>query len=300
MSALRLLMGLLAAALCGYAELPDIRSVPTDLTIPAVSYGDPAAGKRSVQVEPRYAGTAVHHILYLPTDWTPGERFPVIVEYAGNGPYENKYGDVSTGEVEGSVMGYGLSGGEGFIWLTLPFVNSAEGKNQAWWWGDVEATVDYAKSAVRRVCEEFGGDPSAVILTGFSRGAIGCNYIGLHDAEIAKLWLAFMPYSHYDGVRDWDYEGADKAAARTRLERLAGRASFVTQERSIDETREYIAQSGISAPFTFQAIPYRNHNAAWTLRDIPARATARRWLAQVVRERPNSLARKNLPRAVPK
>jgi galactonate dehydratase len=28
-----------------------------------------------------------------------------------------------------------------------------------------------------------------VILTGFSRGAIACNYIGLHDAEIAKLWL---------------------------------------------------------------------------------------------------------------
>ena len=43
---------------------------------------------------------------------------------------------------------------------------------------------------------------------------------------------------------------------------------------------------GDPAPFRFQAIPYRNHNAGGTLRDISARPTARRWLAQVLRERP--------------
>ena len=257
MTTIRVFVLALTAAVGSYADLPDIRGVPIDLTLPPVTRGQPAAGKRAVQVEPEYKGTAVHHILYLPADWAPGKRYPVIVEYAGNGPYENEYGDVSTGEVEGSVMGYGLSGGTGFIWLALPFVDPKEGKNQTWWWGDVEATVDYAKRAIRRVCEQFGGDPSAVILTGFSRGAIACNYIGLHDDEIADIWLAFMPYSHYDGVRDWDYAGSSKADARIRLKRLAGRASFVTHERSIDETQRYIEQSGIVAPFTFQAIPYR-------------------------------------------
>ncbi len=118
--------GLCAGALA--AELPDIGSVLPDLTVPTLEHSQPGPGKRVYEQES---------------------------EYAGNGPYENKDGDVSTGEVEGSVMGYGLSGGEGFIWLALPFVNSQEKKNQAWWWGDVEATVDYAKRAVRRVCKRY-------------------------------------------------------------------------------------------------------------------------------------------------
>jgi hypothetical protein len=34
--------------------------------------------------------------------------------------------------------------------------------------------------------ENFGGDASAVVLTGFSRGAIACGYLGMHDDETAK------------------------------------------------------------------------------------------------------------------
>jgi len=265
---------------------PDIRSIPPDLTVPPVTAGPPGPGKRVRQTAPEYAGTEVHHMLYLPRDWRAVEQYPVIVEYAGNGPYESKYGDVSSGEVEGSKLGYGLSGGEGFIWLCLPCVNTEEGKNQSWWWGDVEATVEYCKRTVPRVCEQYRGDPTAVILTGFSRGAIACNFIGLHDDEIARLWLAFMPYSHYDGVREWDYAGSDRASAWLRLQRLQGRASFITHERSVDETRRYLAETGIEAPFTFKAIPFRNHNDAWALRDIPVRREARRWLEQVLAKRP--------------
>lgn len=281
---------LLSCGANGSHGLPDIRTVAPDLTLPPVTRGRPAAGKRVVQTEFAYAGTSVHHILYLPQDWEPGKRFPVIVEYAGNGPYENEYGDVSTGEVEGSKMGYGLTAGKGFIWLALPFVNSSEKRNQALWWGDPEATADYAKQAVRGVCEQYGGDPAAVILAGFSRGAIACNFIGLHDDAIADIWLAFMPYSHYDGVRRWRYAGSDGRAARIRLERLKGRASFITHERSIAETRNYIERTGIAAPFTFQAIPYRNHNDGWTLRGIAVRRAARQWLRTVLRERPGAHA----------
>ena len=270
------------------ASLPDIRSIPVDLAVPAISDGDPGPGKRVVQVAPEYEGTAVHHVLYLPRDWQPGKQYPVIVEYAGNGPYSNKYGDISTGEVEGSKMGYGLSGGKGFIWLCLPYVNTAEKKNQPWWWGDVGATVEYAKKTVRRVCEKYGGDTSAIVLTGFSRGSIACNFIGLHDDEIADIWLAFMPYSHYDGVRPWDYPGSGRAAALERLKRLRGRASFVTHERSIEDTRDYLASTRIEAPFTLRALAFRNHNDAWTLRDIPERREARAWLRRVLRDRPGT------------
>ncbi|NNM27981.1 MAG: hypothetical protein HKO57_00545, partial [Akkermansiaceae bacterium] len=77
--------------------LPDIASVPADLEVPPLSGGPPAAGKRVKQVLPAKGGTAVHHVLYLPADWTPdaARKFPVLVEFAGNGPYRNKHGDVS-------------------------------------------------------------------------------------------------------------------------------------------------------------------------------------------------------------
>jgi hypothetical protein len=279
----RFVLATLPAALSAEETLPDLSSVKPDLEVVPTTTGEPAPGRRVRQTEPEFAGTDVHHTLYLPNDWKPGRRYPVIVEYAGNGNYANKYGDVSSGEVEGSKLGYGISGGKRFIWICMPYVNTLERKNQLIWWGDVEATVRYARNTVRRVCERYGGDRAAVILSGFSRGAIGCNYLGLHNEEIAGLWLAFIPYSHYDGViATWPYPGVDRASALERLKRLDGRPVFVCQEGSIESTRSYIESTGIQAPFTFQRIGFRNHNDAWALRDIPERRAVRRWLEGVL------------------
>ncbi len=273
---------LLMAAATMAAELPDIRSVPADLTAPALTDGAPAAGKRVKHWLKEYKDTQVYHVLYLPTDWKPGRRFPVIVEYAGNGGYSNKYGDVSRGVPEGSHLGYGISAGNGFVWICLPYVEVGRQKIATKWWGDVEATVDYCKKAVRMVCDEFGGDSSSVILTGFSRGAIACGYLGLRDDEIAKLWRAFIPYSHYDGVKAWSYPASDAASAIERMKRLNGRPSFVCHEGSVEATRRFIEASGVQAPFTFEAVPFRNHNDEWVLRFSPTRTTLRAWLKQVL------------------
>lgn len=263
-------------------DLPDLSTVPPDLELPPLSDGAPGPGLRVRQTAPEWAHTAVHHVLYLPTDWRPGRRYPVIVEYAGNGPYTNAFGDVSTGAVEGSCLGYGISGGNGYIWLCLPFVNAREGCNQAQWWGEVEATVDYCRRTVLRTCEAYGGDPGAVILTGFSRGAIACNYIGLHDDEIAGLWRAFIPYSHYDGVRQWGYSGDDRASALGRLKRLQGRPQFICDEVGVEATREYLQATGVQGDFAFCPVPFRNHSDRWVLRDCPPRRELRGWLARVL------------------
>ncbi len=271
--------------------LPDIGTVAPDLEAPPVVEGAPAPGGRVRQSLPEYEGTEVHHALYLPADWRPGRRYPVIVEYAGNGPYSNAFGDISTGRVDGSKLGYGISGGKGFLWLCLPYVNAREKRNQEQWWGDVDATLDYCRKAVRLVCEEYGGDPSAVILAGFSRGAIGCGYLGLHDDAAADIWLAFVPYSHYDGViTTWPYPGADRASAAARLARLKGRASFVCQEGGTAATEAYLRATGVEAPFVFRSTGFRNHNDAWALRDCPARRDLRAWLAEVLRTRPGTFA----------
>ncbi len=264
-------------------EAPDISSVRPDLVIPELSAGAPAPGKRVPQTDSEWAGTAIHHLLYLPRDWKPRRKYPVIVEYAGNGNYKNKYGDISEGTVEGSKLGYGISGGKGFIWICMPYVNSAEKRNQLTWWGDIEATVRYCRNTVQRVCADHGGDPRRVVLTGFSRGAIGCNYLGLHDDEIAALWAAFIPYSHYDGVNDkWNYPNADRPSALTRLKRLGNRPVFICQENSIAATKAYLETTGVPVRATYQPIHFHNHNDAWTLRDVPERRYLRRWLKKAI------------------
>ena len=75
---------------------PSICSVPQDLHTPPLLPGEPAPGKRVKQVNESYRGTDVYHGLYLPPDWKEGQRYPVIVEYAGN-----KW-RTSPGTVEGS------------------------------------------------------------------------------------------------------------------------------------------------------------------------------------------------------
>ena len=259
-------------------ELPDIRSVPPDLVVPALRVGVPAAGRR---VKVAVPGTGIYHTLYLPQDWSPRRRYPVIVEYAGNGNYTNAYGDISTGRPEGSNLGFGLSGGRGCIWLCLPYVNSETQENQLTWWGDRTATATYCRNTVRQVCQDFGGDPRRLLLAGFSRGAIACNYVGLGDTATARLWKGFFAYSHYDGVRRWNYPEDDREAALVRLRRLGKRPAFLCHERSVEATREYLAQTGVKGNFTIRALPLRNHNDAWVLRDIPLRREARQWLTSL-------------------
>jgi hypothetical protein len=272
--------------------LPDVRSVPADLITPAVTIGSPRPGQRVRQTLPKFAATAVHHNLYLPTDWQVNRRYPVLVEYPGNGPYTSPCGDFSSGDVDGCNLGYGISAGRSFIWVALPCIAASGQQNQLWWWGDVQATIDYCREAVALVCAQFGGDRESVILCGFSRGAIACNFIGLHDDVIADMWLGFVASSHYDGVEKWDWAGSDRASAQTRLARLKGRASFISQELSTQNIQDYLRSSGVDDPFTFQTIHFRNHTDAWVLRDVPERRTLRLWIEDILRRRPGIHAKR--------
>jgi len=263
------------------AELPEIRSIPADLEVPTLSEGPPAAGKR------------VRHglsVLYLPTDWKAGAKMPMIVELAGNGGYTNKFGDVSTGLPEGSSLGYGLSAGHGFIWLCVPYLNAKGDEVAIKWWGnapsyDPQPTLKNLRKTVKSVCHDFSGDESKVVLCGFSRGAIACNFLGLHDDETAKLWCGFFAYSHYDSVHQWPYPGSDRESALVRLKRLGNRPQFICGESTnAQETEAYLRPLLPNADLTFLSTGFRNHNDAWTLRPSPAREKARKWLLRVTQK----------------
>ena len=184
----------------------------------------------------------------------------------------------------------------------------------------MEATVAYAKEAVPAICRQWGGDPAQVILVGHSRGAIACNYIGLHDDGIAKLWRAMIPFSHYDdGHVKWGMTPAKKELAGERLRRLGSIPQFICGEHHLPQdhqnakvlemvkagefagfeaaksklglvpmadtegTREFVATNHPQGRYTFVDLPYVNHTADYVLRDIPERRQLRAWLQEALR-----------------
>lgn len=268
-----------AEAASGAVNLNDLKS---DLVVPRLVEGEPGPGKRVRQVNPGYEGWDLCHVLYLPADWSPGRRYPVIVEYPGNGGYTNHYGDLSTGRVEDCKLGYGISGGRGFIWVSLPFVDPKSRRHAVQWWGDPDRTAAYCRQTVARICTDYGGDPGAVILTGFSRGAIACSYIGLRDEETVKLWRALIAHSHYDGVRRWGYAEDDAEAARKRVQRFQGKPQFITQEQSVSDIETFLKAGKIGGA-TLLRLPYPNHTDVWVLKDVPERKQLREWLTEVLK-----------------
>jgi len=208
--------------------------MPPDLTVPKVTTGEPAPGNRVLQALPAYKNSEVRHALYLPTDWEKGKTYPVIAEYAGNS---------MTVKMGVSEQGYGISGGKGFLWVCLPFVSKDGKKDERKWWGDPDKTAAYARAVIEDLCENWGGDRNAVILTGHSRGAIACNLIGLRDDETAKLWRAMVPVSHYDNLPGTQTPAEFKRNTE-RLRRLGATPQFVCGEHKYGNKHGKSGSSG--------------------------------------------------------
>jgi hypothetical protein len=282
---MRLLVLLIVSATlaCSFAcSFPGPSREVVDLVTPTMTDEAPGPGRRVRQVAPEYAGTEVYHALYLPSDWSPDASLPVIVEYTGN----EWAASGSTGEVRDANLGYGISGGEGFIWVSMPYIALDGRRNETTWWGDRSATIEYCKVNVPRICEEFGGDPSRVFLCGFSRGAIAISYVGLADDEIAALWRGVFTHDHFDGDRTWGYTASDRTSALQRLARLEGRpvlasgigTAFLRDHLELGE-------------FTFLTVPVEqifdipegelvsSHTDLWMHRASEYRDRVRRWFA---------------------
>ena len=108
---------------------PDICPVPPDLCLPHLSRDRGiveletdagSAGQRLMQTIPKYRDTEIYHQLYLPLNWYPGLFYPGLIEYPGNGPYQNEYGDHCSSLLEDSKLGYGTSAGYDFTGFACP------------------------------------------------------------------------------------------------------------------------------------------------------------------------------------
>jgi hypothetical protein len=252
-----------------------------DLITPRMTEDLPGPGKRVRQVAPKYQGTDVYHSLYLPQDWEENKKYPVLVEYTGN-RFEAAG---SSGEVKDANFGYGLSGGKQFIWVCMPYIQKGGKENEVMWWGDREATIQYCKDTLPRICEEFGGDVSNLFICGFSRGAIACSYIGLADNEISSFWKGMITHDHFDGQKQWGYAHDDRSSALKRIARLKGKPVLVCGKHA-DYLKNYLSL----ADFTFLPVPVSEifhipegqvihpHTDMWAHRESTPRQRARDWL----------------------
>ncbi|MCP4886953.1 MAG: hypothetical protein GY904_10125 [Planctomycetaceae bacterium] len=264
-----------------------------DLVTPTMVNLAPAAGRRVRQVAAEYAGTDVYHSLYLPVDWIPEGKYPVIVEYTGNRFPSGK----GSGEVKDANLGYGMSGGRGLIWVVMPYIEKNLTENAVQWWGNKQATIDYCKVNLPRICEAFGGDCDNVFFCGFSRGAIGISYIGLGDDEIASLWRGAFTFDHFDGQRNWSYPDSDRQSALKRLARLGGRPVLICGQNATRVRDDFLINHLELAQFSFLDVPTSEifnipegpylhpHTDLWMHRESEYRREARAWLHRLLRER---------------
>jgi hypothetical protein len=246
---------------------------PGRIEVPSVEDGPPAPGKRVRYRPAAKADAAAYAILHLPEDWTPRGRYPVIAELPGNIFFVA--GCYSTGLPDQCVMGHGMTKGRGAICVGLPFVN-VDGTIAEHGWGDADATADYVMRMMDEVCEKHGGDRANLVMTGFSRGAIACGYIGLRDERIASYWKGFHACQHYDGD---GWNGATMEGALERATRFRGRSVFQTDNApkafapvmDVMKTEVTWAQSGLGA-----------HATAMFLDDRPSTVQVREWFRWLV------------------
>jgi len=113
------------------------------------------------------------------------------------------------------------------------------------------------------IIQRYNADPNNVILTGFSRGAIAVNHIGLFDNDIAKLWSSFVTHDHFDGVKAWPTEWGQplekyRKSAMQRLKRVNGRPYLVIQNKDVRPTKHFIEKVLANTDnFTFLTIHTR-------------------------------------------
>ena len=285
-----------------------------NLTVPEITNHEPKAGLRVKVVPEAYEGTDVYYSLYLPENYKQGNKYPVIVEYTGN---EWKPSG-STGEVKDANLGFAIAKKLEAIWVVFPYIKDSIAVTT--WWGDEEATVAFALDNIRTICSNFGGNPAEIFICGFSRGAIGVNYLGLYNDEIADVWLGFFTHDHYDGVKEWvgdwgkplsDY----RQAAKERFRRIKGRNCLISQNvkegEYSSETKEYIEEYRLDtlANITFNLVSVssivpgipsafipHSHTDKWLLYESLNANLVYDWFLETIKSKPNTYSVKGVVR----
>ncbi|MBC8869384.1 MAG: hypothetical protein H8E44_08200 [Planctomycetes bacterium] len=249
------------------------------IDVPDMVEGKPAPSRRVRYQLCSDADNGIYCALYLPADWKPAKRYPVIAEYPGNIFYSATQ-CWSTGRPEQCAMGYGFSSGTNAIWVSLPFVDRSRGEIAEAGFGSNagEETTSYAMDVVEDICTNWGGDRNNLFLCGFSRGAIACGYIGLRNDKIARLWKGFVACQHYDGSR-WYQSNIEGAVERA--PRFDGKAIFQVDNKQ-EKYQPVVDATDPSVEWTWSRSGLGYHATAMFLDDRPSMKQLRQWFRDLV------------------
>jgi hypothetical protein len=236
---------------------------------------NPSAGKR-VKMSISGYNAAIYYTLTLPLNYKAGTAYSVIFECPGN-----VYGNFS-GLPDDIVLGYGLSLGLDFILVQAPFVNTAKTAITTTWWSGGNATDDPTPTIETWTAIldyiEATYNVRNVILTGFSRGAIACCYVGCYNDTIATRWDGFIADAHFDG------QVFTVAGASTRLARINNKKTlfFVGSDDSAkaNTVAGKAAVDALGFPTTYIEKPSLGHDPTWILLNDSYAVSARTWINQ--------------------
>ncbi|WP_066631415.1 alpha/beta hydrolase family protein [Labilibacter marinus] len=255
-------------------KLPQWQMPAGKLELPDITYEQAAAGKRVQYQTASIKDSEKYVALYLPKDWQAGKKYPVVVEFPGNIWFTKDC--YSTGRPEACTIGYGMSKGNGAIWVSMPFVDNVINQITENGWGNPNHTADLTIETVNEIIKNFGGDKDRLILTGFSRGAIACGFIGLRNDTIASMWKGLHACQHYDG------DGWGKAninEAKERLQKFKG--SYFMTDNNKEELKSMLKETGVKA--TFASSNLNAHATAMFLDNRPSTLALREWYQELIR-----------------
>ena len=244
------------------------------LEVPDMTEGEPAPGRRVRYRLPGDADQEIYGALYLPPDWEAGKRYPVVAEFPGN-IYFSAEACWSTGRPEQCVVGYGMTSGKGAIWISLPFVDRPGGRIAESGFGSDAGldTAAHAFAVMEDLCAHWGGDRDRLFLSGFSRGAVACGYIGLRNDKIARLWKGFVACQHYDGTR---WRGSRMEDAVRRAPRFQGAAIFQVDNKQ-EKFQPVVDATDPAVRWTWADSGLGYHSTAMFLDDRPMMIKLRKW-----------------------
>lgn len=251
------------------------------LDVPDMTEGSPAPGRRVRYRLVADAKNEIYCALYLPPDWKPGKRYPVIAEFPGNVFYSAR-ACWSTGRPEQCQMGYGMSSGTNAIWVSLPFVDREKGEIAESGFGSNKGgdTAAHTLAVMDDICRNWGGDRDSLFLCGFSRGSIACGYIGLRNDKIAALWKGMVGCQHYDGS-NWRESNMEDAVRRA--PRFTGKAIFQVDNRR-EKYQPVVDATDAAVKWTWIRSGLGYHATAMFLDDRPGMLELRRWFRDLVEE----------------
>lgn len=171
----------------------------TALLLAAAVTNADAAPRGFVLDEIAAGGETLRYALYLPRDYTPARRWPLLLALHGRGESgRDGLRQLAQGVAQAIIAAPG-------DWPVVAVLPQKSDENREW--EEIEPALLELVAAVR---SRYAVDPDRLYLTGLSQGGHGAWVLGARHPD---LWAAVVPVCGYTAARARDAQGRPPAGA---------------------------------------------------------------------------------------